>query len=155
MLGMPGTHAAFADETIYKSIGPNGEVTYAWKPDPNAVRTETIEVETLSPEQRRAVKKLQQRKTQAERRADAYADTLEQQWKRVDQEIKEAQVGLQNAEKALEKGRTPHPGERLGAAGGGSRLTQAYFDRIRNLELAVGQAKQRLDQAYGARNNLR
>lgn len=152
---MPGAHDAFADDVIYKSIGPNGEVTYAWKPDPNAVRTETVEVETLSPEQRRAVKRLQQRKTQAKPKAAANADSLDEKWKRVDQEIKDAQTGLQNAEAALEKGRTPHPGERRGAAGGGSRLTQAYFDRIRNLELAVEQAKQRLDQAYDARNNLR
>lgn len=152
---MANAQQVFADDVIYKSVGQNGEVTYAWKPDPKAVRTETITVDTLSPEQRRAVNQLQQQEARAELKADTYADSLEEKWKRVDQEIKDAQAGLRHAETALVKGRTPHPGERLGTVGGGSRLTQVYFDRIRSLELAVEQAKQRLDQAYGARNNLR
>jgi len=38
--------------------------------------------------------------------------------------------------------------------GGGSRLTQAFFQRLRQAELRVEQARQRLDLAYAARNAL-
>jgi hypothetical protein len=154
-LGMLCEPNAWAGEIIYKSIGPKGEITYAWRPQPNAVRTEAIEVETLSPEARRAAKQLRLEEQKTAQRVDANARALEDQWRRVDQEIKDALAGVQKAEADLRDGRTPYPGERLGIAGGGSQLTQAYFDRIHELELAVQQAKQRLDNAYAARNELK
>ena len=70
-------------------------------------------------------------------------------------EITRAQKALARAEQALRKGRTPLPGERRGLAGGGSRLDASYFARIQRLEDAVKAARQRLDKAYQARNNLK
>jgi hypothetical protein len=155
-----GIHQASASDVIYRSTGPKGDVTYGSRPDPDAVRTETIKVETLSPEQRRATEQLLLREADKARQADAYVQALEEKWRRVDDEIRDAQIELQKAEGALENGRTPLPGERLGlhtVRGRSSltRLTEAYFDRILELEAAVDQARQRLDKAYEARNNLR
>jgi hypothetical protein len=152
---LPAARPAQADELIYKSVEPNGETSYSWRPDPDAVRTEPIEIKTLTPEQRRAMERSRSEDLKAERSADAYAARLQEQWTRVDNEIRDATEKLQAAEAKLRSGRTPLPGEREGMRGGGSRLTQAYFDRLRGLALKVERAKQRLDQSYAARNALK
>jgi len=144
-----------AGETIYKSFESNGEVSYSWRPDPGALRAEAIEVNALTPEQRRAVERLRREEVRAGRAADSYARGLQDQWVRVDVELRQALAELQKAEAALSAGRTPLPGERRANAGGGSRLTQAYFDRLHDLELGVERSKQRLDNAYDARNELK
>jgi hypothetical protein len=146
---------ALADEVIYKSIGPNGDISYSWRPDPDALRIETIKVDALSPEQRRAMKRFQRNDAKAEQRADVYAADMEDQWTRVDNEITNAQADLRQAEAALEAGRTPLPGERRGNRDGGTRLAQTYFDRLHGLELEVERARQRLDKAYSARDALK
>ena len=87
--------------------------------------------------------------------ADAYAAQLQNRWARADDEIRNATAQLQAAEARLQAGREPLPGEREGMRGGGSRLTQAYFDRLHSLALEVERAKQRLDRAYQARNALK
>jgi hypothetical protein len=146
--------AIAAQDTIYKSIDAKGEVTYSARTQPDAVHTETIKIETLSPEERRAAKHLRLEEAKIERRDIRNANALNARWQQVDKEISNALAGVQKAEKNLKSGRTPLPGERRGNVGGGSRLTQAYFDRIHQLELSVKEAKQRLDKAYQARNDL-
>jgi hypothetical protein len=71
------------------------------------------------------------------------------------QDINDAQRDLDQARRALEAGREPLPGERLGLAGGGSRLSPAYDERVRGLEDAVAAAEARLKDAHSARNALR
>lgn len=71
------------------------------------------------------------------------------------QEIADAQRALDEARRALETGREPLPGERLGLAGGGSRLSPDYDARVRGLEDAVAAAEARLKDAHGARNAAR
>lgn len=146
---------ALAGEVIYKSIEPNGEISYSWRPDPGALQIEPIDIDTLTPEQRRAMRRFQREEIEAGQDANENAVRLEEQWTRVDDEITQAQAELRQAETALRAGRTPLPGERRGNARGGSRLTQAYFDRLRDLELGVDRAKRRLDDAYVARNALK
>src|SRR5690242_14623397 len=46
-------------------------------------------------------------------------------------DVARAQQAVQDAKKALEAGREPLPGERQGTASGFSRLTDAYFERIK------------------------
>jgi hypothetical protein len=146
--------AIAAEDTIFKSTDAKGEVTYSARPQPDAVHTETIKIETLSPEEQRAAIHLQLEEAKIKRDI-TNAKTLEARWQRIDKEISNALAGVQKAEKDLKSGRTPLRGERRGNVGGGSRLTQAYFDRIHHLELAVQEAKQKLDKTYQARNQLR
>jgi hypothetical protein len=47
------------------------------------------------------------------------------------------------------------PGERLGTAGGRSRLSPEYESRIADLEREVAAAETRVKSAYDARNALR
>ena len=48
-------------------------------------------------------------------------------------------------------GEEPLPGERLGTAGGNSRLTDAYFERQKGLEATVAAAKKRVEDAERSR----
>ena len=148
---LPGAAGA-AGQTIYKSWEPDGRVSYAAQPEPNATKVERIDIQTLSPEQRRAAHRLLQMDQATIKQGYAI---LQREWTKVDSEITRAQKALAHAEQALRKGRTPLPGERRGLAHGGSRLDAEYFARIKHLEDAVNAARERLDKAYQARNNLR
>ena len=52
---------------------------------------------------------------------------------------------LQDAEAAREAGKEPLPGERLGLKGGGSRLTDEYYERQKTLDAAVEAARKRAE----------
>lgn len=66
-----------------------------------------------------------------------------------------AGAALRAAEERRERGVEPLPGERMGIVGPGSRLTEAYFERQRQLEREVAAARGRLDAAHASRNALR
>jgi len=150
-LSVTSVHA----ETIYRSVGADGKVTYSSLPVPGARESKAIDIESLTPEQRRASLQLRLQEKSLSAQVNAQLQSREKKWKRVDHEIISAQKALADAESALQNGRTPLPGERRGNVGGGSRLTEAYFQRLKNLEAQVKQAKQRLDKAYEARNALK
>jgi len=71
------------------------------------------------------------------------------------QEIDAAERAVQVAKRRLELGREPLPGERLGLAGGGSRLSPEYEARVAGLEREVSDAEARLTKAHAARNAAR
>lgn len=70
-------------------------------------------------------------------------------------EIAAAERELSVLRRKLEVGREPQPGERLGTAKGGSRLSPEYESRIGGLEREVAQAEDRLKRAYETRNAFR
>ena len=71
------------------------------------------------------------------------------------QEIAAAETAVQVAKRRLELGREPLPGERLGLAGGGTRLSPDYEARVAGLEREVAEAEARLAKSYAARNAAR
>lgn len=146
--------SAHADP-IYRSISPDGEVTYSSLPLPGAHESKAIEIESLSPEQRRAGVLLRRQDKILSAEVTASLQSLESEWRQLDREIVSAQKVLAEAESSLQSGRTPLPGERRGNVSGGSRLTEAYFQRLRQNEMRVEQSKERLDRVYAARNALK
>ena len=139
-LGAPG---AAAQQSIVKSIMPDGKVIYAEKPVPGAARVETIE----APPPKTGVTGLTaQEKLRAEeqsrQRAKAAAAAASGQ-----KSVDEARNQLQAAEAAREKGKEPLPDERTAIAGGGSRLSDAYFARQKSLEEAVEAARKKVAEA--------
>jgi hypothetical protein len=58
-----------------------------------------------------------------------------------------AEKALAAAEAARAAGKEPQPGERIGTAGGASRLTDAYWQRQKSLDDAVEKARRDLDNA--------
>jgi len=69
--------------------------------------------------------------------------------------VSTAERELAVAKRALELGREPLPGERLGLKGGGTRLSPEYEARLRGLEQAVTDAEAKLRRALDTRNAAR
>jgi uncharacterized protein DUF4124 len=73
-----------------------------------------------------------------------------------DAEVRAAEQAVEDAKARLQQGQEPLPGERLANVGGRtSRLTQAYFARVENLEQDLRDANDRLEQAYDRRNRAK
>lgn len=136
---------ALAQQPIFKSTMPDGRVIYGEKPESGAKRVDKVEapppksgITGLTPEEKaRAEQITRQRATE-----NAAADKKQR-------ELDEARKQLKAAEAARDAGKEPLPGERLGLAGGGSRLSDAYHARQKNLDAAVEAARKRLQAAEG------
>ena len=114
-------------ETIYKSLDAKGRVIYSDEP----IRGARIVERFVAPSERGARgPKARDHGTEATR----------------------AEQALAAAERALHQGRQPLPHETKAAAGGGSRLTEEYFNRVLELERAVEQTRKRLLAAQGELN---
>lgn len=136
LLGAAGAYA----QPVFKSTMPDGKIVYGEEPVPGAKRVETIEpppaktgVRGLTPEEKARAEQ------EAKQRAAAGAASAMKQGG-----IDDARKRLQQAEAALEGGQEPLPNERIGLAGGGSRLTDAYHARQKSLAAAVEAARKRL-----------
>lgn len=145
--------AVAAETTVYVWTGKDGVVTYSQEPPAagQAFTTREITTESLTPAQRAAVKS-QLARSGAEQAADAAR--FRKQLAAADQRIVDAVRRLADAERALRTGREPKAGERVGLAGGGSRLREDYFERQKQMELAVQAARTGLEAAYRARSEL-
>jgi hypothetical protein len=94
------------------------------------------------------------------RRAEAHAEERERALDAADAEVRQAEQALAAANRDLDAGLEPLPGERLGTIGFGpnrlfTRLSDAYWARIAQLQRAVSEATRRLERAYSERNALR
>jgi hypothetical protein len=137
-LAAPAAHA----QAVFRSVMPDGKVVYGDKPAPGAKEAKQVNlpppnIATPTPPGSPAAAPQQQA-------ADA-----------ADARVKAAQQELQAAKAALEAGSEPREGERIGIAGGGTRLTDAYTQRIKSLEAAVAAAQKKLDDAYANRGSAR
>lgn len=135
-------------QPVYKSTMPDGKVVYGEKPVAGAKRVETIEpppaktgVTGLTPEEKARAEKLARERAAANAAAAKSGSALDA-----------ARKALAQAEAARDAGKEPLPNERIGIAGGGTRLTEAYFARQKDLEAAVVAARKRLsDLQQGSR----
>jgi hypothetical protein len=126
-------------QVLYKSTLPDGRVVYGDKPDPTAVKSEPIKPDTAKigvvPPTARETATLNELERARIKREGG------------DSRIKTAEEALQKAEAAQEAGKEPLPGERLGTAGGASRLTDDYWTRQKKLEEAVESARRNAEKA--------
>ncbi len=146
--------AARAEDTvIYKWTDKNGVVTYSESkpPDSEGQNVTTISVPTLPPEQQRATNRAL---LELDKREDASYQARKRRQTAADAKIDAAIKRLQQAEQRLAAGSQVQGGDRVGNVGGYTRLRGSYFDRIARLQGAVDQAKQDLDAAYAARDQL-
>lgn len=136
---------------IYKSVAPDGVVEFSAAPPPGNRVIQRIQIRDLTPEHRRAASSLRRTEGETGTKASTTVAARERKLDEADVEVRRAHGAFLVAERALETGREPLPGERRGTVGGHSRLTQEYFDRLEKLEKAVEQAQARLNAAYRAR----
>ena len=143
---------ALADETrIYEWREANGVVSYAQHPPPagiNGVTSRVIEVGSLTPARQAAI---QASLAGEDATALAAGKRFREQVEAADLKIDEALQHVARAEQAKRTGREPRAGERVGNAGGGSRLRTVYFDRQQQLEDDVIAARKKLEEAHRVR----
>lgn len=136
--------AGASAQVVYKSTLPDGKVIYGEKPDPRATRVDKIEpppaktgTTIITPEEVARAERLAKERAAADAGKQGGTD--------------EARKQLQKAQAARDAGKEPLPGERIGTAGGASRLTDDYHARQKALEESVAAARKRLDEAQRGR----
>ena len=139
LLGLSGTAQG---QPLYKSTMPDGKVVYSEKPVPGARRVDTVEPPPAKAGITAATDAEKARAAQAASKAGAAPQQSP---------VEDARNQLKKAEAAREAGKEPLPGERIGTAGGTSRVTDAYHARQKSLELAVEAARQRLKELEAQR----
>jgi Domain of unknown function (DUF4124) len=132
-----------AGQTMQKYVTPDGKTVYSDRPIPGARLVDQIappppvDPKAAAAAQARAKENAERANASSTKRAEA-GNTAQTQ--------EDAAAALARAKEQLEKGKEPLPGERLGTAGGGSRLTDAYWARQRANEQAVKNAEARLNK---------
>lgn len=140
--------AAALAQTVYRSTMPDGRVIFGDAPAPGAARVETLKTPappTVAPPA--TPEQVQQVREAAEQRAEQRSDAQRR--------LEEARNELSRAEEAVAVGKEPLPGERLGLAGGGTRLSDEYWARQQRLKDAVAEAQRKIDAAQAELNALR
>jgi len=133
-------------QTVYRSVMPDGSIVYGDKPAPGA--KEAREISLPPPNIAKPPPAPPKQSAPATAPGQPAAGSA-------DDPVRSAERELQKAKAALEAGREPKPGERVGTAGGASRLTDAYFERIKSLENAIAGAQKKLDDALAQRRGGR
>jgi len=140
-----GVANAAAQQPVFKSTMPDGKVIYGEKPEPGAKRIDKVEtpppksgISGLTPEEKQRAEDAAKQRAAANAGADKKGRDLD-----------EARKQLKAAEVARDTGKEPLPGERIGLAGGGSRLTDEYHLRQKKLDNDVEFARKRLSAAEG------
>lgn len=130
-------------QTLYKSTMPDGSVVYGDKPAPDAVKVDETRPDIkkggiggTTPREQDALKDMEKARQQREGGQE---------------KITAAEQALRNAEAARAAGKEPLASERIGTAGGASRITDDYYARQKKLDDAVEKARRELDQLRSGR----
>lgn len=127
-----------AAQTVYKSTMPDGRVIFGDRPEAGAVKVESSKPDTsktgvqLAPPG--AAGKVEEMAARRER------DQGRQERRR------EAEEAVRRAEAAVANGKEPLPSERIGTAGGGSRLNDSYWARQKKLQQDLVKARDALNK---------
>ena len=125
-------------QTVYKSTMPDGNVIFGDQPVPGALKVETSRPDTsdtgvrvLQPGAEDALQQMEETRGEGEAQVD---------------ERRQAREALRKAEEALANGKEPLPGERIGTAGGQSRLNDSYWDRQNRLQKDIDKARDKINK---------
>ena len=144
LLGFPPASAA---QALKRYVTPDGKTIYSDTPVPGAKLVgEVAPPPPVAPSPDKAAQQREKEgAAQADRAVSERLSAQEAQRKRVE----EASARLEQAKRTLEEGSVPRAGERIGTAGGASRLNEKYFARQRANEEAVKRAEDELRKARG------
>jgi hypothetical protein len=132
-----------AAQVLFKSTMPDGSIVYGDKPAPDAVKVEETRPDIskrgiggTTPREQEVLREMEKSRAQRETGQD---------------KVQAAERALKNAESARASGKEPLESERIGTAGGSSRLNEIYYERQRKLEEAVENARRDLEAARAGR----
>ena len=139
---MAGTTSA---QTVYRSVDKDGNVSFSDAPVPGNTDAEEITIDAPPPsvdrvreselDANRAIK--QANKEQVRRDAAREERSLE---------LREAEKALNLAEKNLEEAKVVREGDTRGKAGGGTRLTSQYLNRVKAAEKDLAEAQDHMNK---------
>jgi hypothetical protein len=131
--------AAFqaAAQTAYRSVDEHGNVTFSDTPVSGAAQEEKIRIEAPAP----SVKDLQESRQREAELLKAAGQVDTSGTARKAEQKKTAQQTVRDAEKNFEEASQIREGDRLGTAGGGSRLTPEYQERVQEAEAELDRAR--------------
>jgi hypothetical protein len=146
-----------AAQAVYRSVGPDGKVIYSDKPPEGSRQVQKLDPVPPPPPVADPARQ-QARRAEEQRQVEDILKRGREQSAAFDKaraDLAAAQAELAAARQRLADGAEPQPGERVGTAGGASRLGEAYFERQAALERAVKDAETRVSQAQRQVNDLR
>ena len=131
--------AAFqvAAESAYRSVDEQGNVTFSDTPVSGAAQEEKVMIDAPAPSADSQQETLQREAELQKAASQAGSSSTASQADRK----KAASQNAQDAEKRLEDASQVREGDRIGTAGGGSRLTPEYQERVREAEEEVDKAR--------------
>ena len=138
---------------VYKYRMPDGSVAYTHEVSTTGTLEEVIGAPP--PDSAQIERALRVKAKREDDKVNLIASQREADLSAVVAEIRNETTALEAAKQRLKSGLEPRPGEHLGTAGGHSVLSQAYWQRVRELQLAVDEARDRLDDAYSVRNAIK
>ena len=135
---------SIAGQQVYRYVDENGVVSFSSQPPAGTADVKRIEIQTTntleSPEGFERREKIEQT---YENVTSRIRDRQEKRKTRA-RMILEAEREVEARRKALEQGKEPRPGERIGTVYGYSRLRPIYHERIKGLEEALSVAEEKL-----------
>ena len=135
---------------VLRSVDKNGNVTFSDQPVPGSVE-ETPVVIDAPPPSRQEVSESEQEAQETIKKANQIGQETESGSFDRAASIKAAEMTLDSATAHLREAQVVGEGDRQALAGGGSRLTPAYLQRVQDAEQQVMDAQQKLDAAKRAR----
>lgn len=142
--------------SLYKQVDPEGRIVLGDTPHPGWRTLEVIQTPDSNPDEAAATRQRQADKAREDAAVEQQMNDRVNRQESAYAELQAALEGLREAEAAREAGREPLPGERQGTVRiGRSMLMPEYEQRQATLEAAVASAKQRLEAARRAWNDVR
>jgi len=136
---------AFAQAPVYRSTMPDGKKVISDRPMPGALKVEEIKVREGNSAPGSPVP----------REAEAKHDPNEERRLKARQNVEDAQRAYDEALAKQAKGKDEGPGDRIGTAKGGARISDDYYKRQEALAAEVEAARKRLEAAQQASRQLR
>ena len=119
-----------------RSVDKDGNITFSDAPVAGSVESETISIDAAPPS--RDSLNASQREAQA---IIDKANRIDTGKHRETQQNPSSKQRVESARKELEDSKVVREGDRIGKAGGGTRLTPEYLERVRKAEQALKDAE--------------
>lgn len=135
-----------ATAEVVRSVDKDGNVTFSDQPVEGSVESSNIKIDAPAPSGKELTKSQQEAQDVIQK-----ANQIPSASQDREQAVTAAEKNLESAKAELEAAKIVGEGDRKGTAGGGSRLTPEYLQRVKDAEEKVTKAQKQLDKAKSGR----
>ena len=135
---------------VLRSVDKDGNDTFSDQPIPGSVESTTVKIDAPPPAPQ-DVRESEQQAREMIRQADVNQQQRDASTTDRAANIQAAQMNLDSANAHLREASVVRAGDRVGLAGGGTRLRPEYLQRVQDAEQQVMEAQKKLDAAKRAR----